>query len=66
MAVTQTPAAERRSREGDFLVLNGIDYLELFVGNTRQAAHFYRTAFGFTPVAYAGLETGARDRASSC
>ena len=64
MAVTQSPARERRSREGDFLELNGLDYLELYVGNARQAAHFYRTAFGFTPVAYAGLETGVRDRAS--
>ncbi|HJT55669.1 MAG TPA: 4-hydroxyphenylpyruvate dioxygenase, partial [Ktedonobacteraceae bacterium] len=44
--------------------LRGIDYIELYVGNTRQAAHFYRTAFGFTPVAYAGLETGLRDRTS--
>jgi 4-hydroxyphenylpyruvate dioxygenase len=42
----------------------GIDYLELYVGNARHAAHFYRTAFGFSPVAYAGPETGARDRVS--
>jgi 4-hydroxyphenylpyruvate dioxygenase len=48
----------------DSLQLNGIDYIELYVGNARQAAHFYRTAFGFTPIAYAGLETGVRDRAS--
>jgi 4-hydroxyphenylpyruvate dioxygenase len=48
----------------DPLALNGIDYVELYVGNARQAAHFYRTAFGFTPTAYAGLETGVRDRAS--
>lgn len=64
MAVIQSPTSDRRSREGDFLKLNGIDYLELYVGNARQAAHFYRTAFGFTPLAYAGLETGVRDRAS--
>src|SRR3989442_13827307 len=44
--------------------LQGIDYIELYVGNARQAAHFYRTAFGFTPIAYAGLETGMRDRMS--
>ncbi len=62
MAVNQ--AMEARTREGDFLQLNGIDYIELYVGNARQAAHFYRTAFGFTPVAYAGLETGVRDRTS--
>lgn len=44
--------------------LQGIDYIELYVSNARQAAHFYRTAFGFTPIAYAGLETGMRDRIS--
>jgi 4-hydroxyphenylpyruvate dioxygenase len=53
-----------RSQEGDFLQLQGIDYVEFYVGNARQAAHFYRTIFGFTPVAYAGLETGIRDRVS--
>ncbi len=62
MAVTERDLA--RSQEGDFLKLNGIDYIEMYVGNARQAAHFYRTAFGFTPVAYAGLETGVRDRCS--
>jgi 4-hydroxyphenylpyruvate dioxygenase len=54
MAVIQSPPRDRRSQEGGFLKLNGIDYLELYVGNARQAAHFYRTAFGFTPVVYAG------------
>ncbi|HEV2765170.1 MAG TPA: VOC family protein, partial [Pyrinomonadaceae bacterium] len=44
--------------------LNGFDHLEIYVGNARQAAHFYRTVFGFTPVAYRGLETGDRDRTS--
>ena len=48
----------------DPLSLRGIDYVEMYVGNARQAAHFYRTAYGFTPVAYAGLETGVRDRIS--
>jgi 4-hydroxyphenylpyruvate dioxygenase len=47
-----------------FPKLNGYDYIELYVGNAHQAAHFYRTAWGFTPVAYAGLETGVRDRVS--
>ncbi len=42
----------------------GFDYIEFYVGNAYQAAHFYRTAFGFLPVAYAGLETGERDRVS--
>ena len=44
--------------------LQGIDYVELYVGNAHQAAQYYRTAFGFTPIAYAGLETGQRDRTS--
>ncbi|MBS1561247.1 MAG: 4-hydroxyphenylpyruvate dioxygenase [Bacteroidetes bacterium] len=48
----------------DFLPLNGTDYIEFYVGNAKQAAYFYRTAFGFSLVAYAGPETGVRDRAS--
>jgi 4-hydroxyphenylpyruvate dioxygenase len=48
----------------DFLPLNGTDYVEFYVGNARQAAYFYRAAFGMTLVAYAGPETGLRDRAS--
>ena len=44
--------------------LEGVDHIEFFVGNARQAAHFYRTAFGFDVVAYQGPETGVRDRAS--
>jgi 4-hydroxyphenylpyruvate dioxygenase len=48
----------------DFLPIQAIDYVEFYVGNAKQAAHFYRTAFGFAPRAYAGLETGVRDRAS--
>ena len=50
--------------EKDFLPLNGTDYVEFYVGNARQAAHFYRTAFGFRLAAYRGPETGVRDRAS--
>jgi 4-hydroxyphenylpyruvate dioxygenase-like putative hemolysin len=46
------------------LRLDGIDHVEMYVGNAYQAAHFYRTTFGFTPVARAGLETGVRDRMS--
>jgi 4-hydroxyphenylpyruvate dioxygenase len=42
----------------DFMPINGTDYLELYVGNSRQAAHYYQTAFGFQPLAYAGLATG--------
>ena len=48
----------------DFMPLNGTDYLELYVGNSKQAAHFYMSAFGFQSFAYAGLETGLRDRES--
>lgn len=48
----------------DFLPINGTDYIELFVGNAKQSAHFYKTAFGFQSVAYAGLETGMKDHVS--
>jgi 4-hydroxyphenylpyruvate dioxygenase len=48
----------------DFLPLNGTDHVEFYVGNARQAAYFYRTAFGMKLVAYAGPETGQRDRVS--
>ena len=50
--------------ENDFLPLNGTDYVEFYVGNAKQAAHYYQTAFGFQPLAYAGLETGLSDRTS--
>ncbi len=48
----------------DFLPINGTDYVELYVGNAKQSAHYYKTAFGFQELAYAGLETGVRDRTS--
>jgi 4-hydroxyphenylpyruvate dioxygenase len=48
----------------DFLPLKGIDHVEFWVANAKQAAAYYRALWGFTPVAYAGLETGVRDRAS--
>jgi 4-hydroxyphenylpyruvate dioxygenase len=48
----------------DFLPLLGTDYVELYVGNAKQAAHYYQSAWGFQPVAYSGLETGSRDRVS--
>lgn len=48
----------------DPMPLNGIDHVELYVGNAHQAAYYYVHAFGFKEVAYAGLETGMRDRAS--
>lgn len=48
----------------DFLPILGTDYIEFYVGNAKQAAHYYKTAFGFQSLAYAGLETGVRDRTS--
>ncbi len=48
----------------DFLPIQAIDHVELYVGNAKQAAHFYRTGFGFAPAAYSGLETGNRQTAS--
>lgn len=48
----------------DFLPLLGTDYIELYVGNAKQAAYFYKSAFGFQSLAYSGPETGVRDRAS--
>ena len=48
----------------DFLPLLGTDYVEFYVGNAKQAAHFYKTALGFQSLAYAGLETGIKDRTS--
>jgi 4-hydroxyphenylpyruvate dioxygenase len=48
----------------DFLPINGTDYIELYVGNAKQSALYYQYAFGFELIAYAGPETGIRDRAS--
>src|SRR2546425_4712181 len=48
----------------DFLPLEGTDHIEFYVGNAKQAAHFYQSALGFQPLAYSGPETGVRDRAS--
>ncbi len=48
----------------DFMPLKGTDYIEFYVGNARQAAHYYETAFGFDLVAYQGPETGVKDRVS--
>jgi 4-hydroxyphenylpyruvate dioxygenase len=50
--------------QDDFMPLMGIDHLEFYVGNAKQAAHYYSRAFGFEVKAYAGQETGVRDRAS--
>jgi 4-hydroxyphenylpyruvate dioxygenase len=56
--------ADAYAQAQDFLPLNGIDHVEFWVGNARQASNYFRALWGFTPVAYAGLETGVRDRAS--
>ncbi|HTM93853.1 MAG TPA: VOC family protein, partial [Flavisolibacter sp.] len=48
----------------DFLPLQGTDYVEFYVGNAKQAAHYYMSAFGFQAIAYAGPETGIRDKVS--
>jgi len=59
-----TTSATQIGQQDDLLQIKHFDYIELYVGNAPQAAHFYRTALGLTPVAYAGLETGMRDRQS--
>ncbi len=51
-------------KEVDFLPIKGTDYVEFYVGNAKQSAHYYQSAFGYEPVAHCGLETGIRDRAS--
>jgi 4-hydroxyphenylpyruvate dioxygenase len=59
-----THEAATRPRLDDFMPLNGIDHVELWVGNAAQASHFFAHAFGFTEVAYCGLETGQREKVS--
>jgi 4-hydroxyphenylpyruvate dioxygenase len=61
---TKTATDKNTSNQTDFLPLEGTDYVEFYVGNAKQAAHYYMTAFGFQPLAYAGPETGIKDRAS--
>jgi 4-hydroxyphenylpyruvate dioxygenase len=62
----ETIPVEKRdlNAQADFLPLQGTDYVEFYVGNAKQAAHYYMSAFGFQAIAYAGPETGVRDRAS--
>ncbi len=64
MNQSQASTALDITQNGDFLPINGTDYVEFYVGNAKQSAHFYRSAFGFQIVAYAGLETGVRDKTS--
>ncbi len=54
----------KQNTQTDFLPLEGTDYVEFYVGNAKQSAHYYMTAFGFQALAYAGPETGIKDRAS--
>ena len=55
---------KKQTIQTDFLPLEGTDYVEYYVGNAKQAAHYYMSAFGFQALAYAGPETGVKDRAS--
>jgi len=66
MKSTTARAARPSARAGseDFFPVLGIDHVEIYVGNAKQAAHFYERGFGFLRTAYSGLETGRRDRAS--
>jgi len=59
-----TAAKLEQSGKDDFLKIRGTDHVEFYVGNAKQAAYYYAHAFGFSIVAYAGLETGLRDRVS--
>ncbi|MDQ2889303.1 MAG: 4-hydroxyphenylpyruvate dioxygenase [Gemmatimonadota bacterium] len=59
-----TATLPEQATAGDTFPINGTDYIEFYVGNAKQAAHFYVSAFGFNVVAYRGPETGVRDRAS--
>ena len=61
---TTTTTDNTTDTNADFLPLHGTDYVEFYVGNAKQAAHFYKTAFGFQSLAYAGPETGVKDKVS--
>ena len=64
METTVAAPKTSSSTETDFLPLQGTDYVEFWVGNAKQAAHYYKTAFGFQSLAYSGPETGVKERAS--
>ncbi|MFT4568878.1 MAG: 4-hydroxyphenylpyruvate dioxygenase [Saprospiraceae bacterium] len=61
MLTATMPAELRNSKKDDFMPIFGTDYIELYVSNAKQAAHFYKSAMGFQSLAYKGLETGSRD-----
>ena len=64
METTELNSITTSKTNTDLLPLNGTDYVEFYVGNAKQAAHFYESVFGFEIVAYAGPETGVREKAS--
>ena len=64
METTLEAPKKNAAAEADFLPLEGTDYVEFYVGNAKQAAHFYKTAFGFQSLAYSGPETGVKERDS--
>ena len=64
MQTSAIASSKKENAYEDFLPLMGTDYVEFYVGNAKQAAHYYKTAFGFQSLAYAGPETGLKDRAS--
>jgi len=63
MSATRTIKKDKQ-QGNDFLPLEGTDYVEFYVGNAKQAAHYYMSAFGFQALAYAGPETGVKDKVS--
>lgn len=60
----QTAPVQQKSETTDFLPLHGTDFVEFYVGNAKQAAHYYQSAFGFQPLAFSGPETGNRETCS--
>ena len=64
LPTADTASAPAAGAGADFLPINGTDYVEFYVGDALQAAHFYQSAFGFQRVAYRGLETGSRETTS--
>ncbi|MFT3681082.1 MAG: 4-hydroxyphenylpyruvate dioxygenase [Ferruginibacter sp.] len=64
METVKQKTAGKQTAGIDFLPLQGTDYVEFYVGNAKQAAHFYKTAFGFQSLAYAGPETGQKEKVS--
>lgn len=61
---TQAPESRAITEEADFLKINSIDHVQIYVGNAKQAMYYWWKGYGFKPVAYSGLETGNRENAS--